>query len=74
MKKFYYLFLYFYVLAISTNCHQPNQEKDVAAAVEDFIAGIINADKGLIETITADQLVYGHSAAKFKTSLNLLKK
>jgi hypothetical protein len=73
MKKFYYLIIFLFVLAISTNCRQPNQKKDVAAAVTDFITGIINADKGLIETITADQLVYGHSSGKVQNKSEFIE-
>ena len=40
------------------------QEKAVAAAVEDFKTGIINADRALLESISADKLVYGHSGGK----------
>lgn len=70
MKKIY-LFIILFVLAISANC-QPNQEKEVAAAVEIFRKGIVDADKNLLETITADELVYGHSSGKVQNKAEFI--
>ncbi|MFA5817015.1 MAG: nuclear transport factor 2 family protein [Bacteroidales bacterium] len=72
MKKFYYLFIFLFFLAISTNCRQPNQEKDVAAAVEIFRKGIVDADKDLLGIITADELVYGHSSGKVQNKAEFI--
>lgn len=70
MKKIY-LFIILFVLAISANC-QPNQEKEVAAAVEIFRKGIVDADKNLLEIITADELVYGHSSGKVQNKAEFI--
>ncbi len=72
MKQRYYLFIFLIVMAISTNCRQPNQEKDVAAAVEVFRRGIVDADKDLLENITADELVYGHSSGKVQNKAEFI--
>ncbi|MCX6259139.1 MAG: nuclear transport factor 2 family protein [Bacteroidia bacterium] len=72
MKKFYYLFILFFILSISTNCRQPNPGKDVAEAVEIFRKGIVDADKNLLEIITADELVYGHSSGKVQNKAEFI--
>jgi hypothetical protein len=72
MKRLYYLFIFLFVLVISTNCRQPNQKKDVAAAVEIFRKGIVDADKDLLENITADELVYGHSSGKVQNKAEFI--
>lgn len=72
MKKSYYLFILLFVLPISASCLQPDQEKDVAAAVEVFRKGVIEADKALLESITADELVYGHSSGKVQNKTEFI--
>jgi hypothetical protein len=71
MKKSYYLFLIFLVLSISANC-QPKQEKEVASAVEILKKGIVEANKNLLENITADELVYGHSSGKVQNKVEFI--
>ena len=39
-------------------------ETDVAAAVEQLMKGFVNPDESLLQRITADELVYGHSSGK----------
>ena len=63
MKKYYYLLLIFIAFSITANS-QPKEEKEVAAAVEIFRKGIVDADKTQLEFITADELVFGHSSGK----------
>jgi ketosteroid isomerase-like protein len=67
-----------YVLAVAAllfllSCQDDNLKKSeitlseiqsVEAAVEDFKTGMINADKDLLDGITAEQLIYGHSRGK----------
>lgn len=48
------------------------QEKAVAAAVEDFKRGIINADRALLESISADKLVFGHSGGKVQNKAEFI--
>ena len=43
------------------NCQQSSEEKAVSAAVETLKKAIVDADKDLLESISADNLVYGHS-------------
>ena len=39
-------------------------EADVAVAVEQLIKGMTAADESLLQSITADELIYGHSSGK----------
>jgi hypothetical protein len=43
---------------------QKKHEQEVKAAVESFIQGIIKADRQLLEAVTSENLVYGHSSGK----------
>ncbi|HAH23701.1 MAG TPA: DUF4440 domain-containing protein [Prolixibacteraceae bacterium] len=63
MKKVHYFVVIFIMISISGYC-QSKQQKEVTAAVELLKRGIVDADKGLLGSITADQLVYGHSNGK----------
>lgn len=45
---------------------QSNDEKQVAAAVEVLKKAMIDADKSKLESITAKELSYGHSAGKIE--------
>lgn len=63
MKKIFFLCC-FLVFTFASCKSQGEQEKAVAAAVEEFKKGLINADRGLLESLTADQLIYGHSGGK----------
>ena len=66
MKKVL-IFLLFPVLAgCCGNKQQPvispqTSESDVAVAIEQLIKGMITADKSILESLTADELVYAHS-------------
>lgn len=51
---------------------QSKDEKDVAAAVEIFIKGIIDADKNLFDTVIADELVYSHSSGKVQNKATFI--
>ena len=63
MKKIAYLVIIFLAISISAIC-QSKQEKAVAVAVELFKKGIVDADKDLLTSITANELVFGHSSGK----------
>ena len=39
-------------------------EADVAAVVEQLMKGFANVDENILKSITADELVYGHSSGK----------
>ena len=69
MKKIFILFLS--LLAISCNNNQQQRteypktsETDIIAAVEQLWKGMINADESILRSITAEELVYGHSGGK----------
>ena len=69
MKKIFILFLFPILTCCCDNKQQqailpPASEADVTAAVEQFIKGIMSADEAALKSITADDLVYGHSSGK----------
>lgn len=43
---------------------QSNYEKEVTAAVERFKKALVDADKTMLEELTATELSYGHSSGK----------
>ena len=52
---------------------QSNDEKEVARAVETFKTAVVNADQDLLGSITADQLVYGHSSGVVQNKQEFIK-
>jgi len=63
MKQILLINIFF--IASSGNAYpQKKQEKEVQAAVESFIKGIIDADRQLLDAVTSEYLVYGHSSGK----------
>lgn len=63
-------------LAISFNsCQKPAQDpqKDVQAAVDTFVKGIVDADKGLLESISSDKLTFGHSSGKVQNKAEFIE-
>ncbi|HEY3372633.1 MAG TPA: nuclear transport factor 2 family protein [Prolixibacteraceae bacterium] len=71
MKKIHYLLLIFMIVSMAA-FSQAKQEKEVAEAVESLKKGIVDADKGLLGAITADQLVYGHSNGKVQNKAEFI--
>lgn len=63
MKRIIILAIFFAAFSVSANC-QTKQEKEVSAAIEILKKGIIDADKDILFSIAADNLVYGHSSGK----------
>ncbi len=63
MKKIYVLCL-FWVGIVLSSFAQTVEEKQVAEAVETFKNALTTADKNLLESITAEELSYGHSSGK----------
>ncbi len=43
---------------------QSNYEKEVTATCDRFIKALVNADKTVLEELTASELSYGHSSGK----------
>lgn len=71
MKKQYYLLLMLLALGLGANCQTKN-EKAVMAAVEVFKKAVVEANPKLLEAITADQLVYGHSSGKVQSKAEFI--
>jgi uncharacterized protein YcfL len=63
MKKINSLIIIFLAFSMSVFC-QSKEQKEVNSAIEVFKKGVITADEALLKSITADELVYGHSNGK----------
>jgi hypothetical protein len=69
MNRIIILFLFPLLAGCCGNKQQPaispqTSETDVAAAVGQLLKGMTTADENLLQTITADELIYGHSSGK----------
>jgi hypothetical protein len=63
MKGIFLVCIFF--LAFSGHTYsQKKNDKEVEKAVESLVKGIIDADRQLLDAITSEQLVYGHSSGK----------
>ena len=51
---------------------QSKNEKAIAAAVETLQKGIIDPDKGLLESVTSKALYYGHSGGKVQNQAEFI--
>ena len=63
MKKITQLSILLVILSL-TVVGQSKQEKELTDAIEIFKKGVVDADKNLLESVTAENLVYGHSSGK----------
>ncbi len=54
----------FLIIVTISSFSQATSEKDVAVAVEKLIKGFIDADKDILDKMTAAELIYGHSSGK----------
>jgi ketosteroid isomerase-like protein len=63
MKQINSLIIILLCMSTAAFC-QTKEEKEVASAIEVFKKGVISADESLLKSITADDLVYGHSSGK----------
>ena len=61
MKKISILSLLYFIL-LSPVSAQSTDEKEVAAAVENLRKAMIDADKSALQSLTAEELSYGHSS------------
>jgi ketosteroid isomerase-like protein len=61
MKKLSILSL-LYLILISSTSAQSTDEKEVAAAVESLRKAMVDADKSVLQSLTAEELSYGHSS------------
>jgi hypothetical protein len=72
MRKNHYLIILFLAFSLSGFC-QSKQENEVVAAIEVLKKGIIDANKDLLEAITAKELVYGHSNGKVQNKAEFIE-
>jgi ketosteroid isomerase-like protein len=72
MKKYLYLSILLLAAFCSVNA-QSKSESDVSAAVEKFRKGIESADKKLLESVTSEDLVYGHSSGKVQNKAEFVE-
>ncbi len=72
MKKIIYLFIFLFSSAISVATAQTSEETKVATAVAALNKAIIDADKNVLETLTAEELSYGHSGGKIENKTQFI--
>jgi hypothetical protein len=71
MKKLLYLFIVSFVYAIAAAA-QSTEETKVAAAAVALNKAIIDADKNVLESLTAEELSYGHSGGKVENKTQFI--
>lgn len=77
MKKAYLIFFSLIVISMLA-CAQPatnaaaGSEKDVAAAVDQLMKAIVERNKTVLEDLSVEGLVYGHSAGKVQTKTEFI--
>ena len=71
MKKYFMLIVFLVAFSLYANC-QTAAEKDVASAVENLMKGFIDADKTILDNLTAEELNYGHSAGKVQNKTEFI--
>ncbi len=65
MKRFLISFLFIAGICSNTVA-QTNDEKSVAAAVENLRKAMVDPDKSILEKLTSEGLSYGHSSGKIE--------
>jgi ketosteroid isomerase-like protein len=65
--------IYLFILLCTLSSPVSAQEKEVTEAVETFRKGIESADRGLLKSIAADDLVYGHSNGKVQNKAEFVE-
>ncbi|MDR2888143.1 MAG: nuclear transport factor 2 family protein [Bacteroidales bacterium] len=79
-KTVFLLTLSLFAVCCNTTQQQPEpaaalpqtSAADVEAAVNQLMAGMIAADENILQAITADELVYGHSAGKVQNKAEFI--
>jgi len=68
--------LFFVLLAVAVSCNvilaQSNDEKAVAAAVENLRKAMVDPTKAALEKLTAPELSYGHSSGKVQNKAEFI--
>ncbi len=72
MKKLILISVIVFGLIGYANCQQSDEEKAVSTAVETLKKAIVDADKDLLESIAADNLVYGHSNGRVQNKAEFI--
>jgi hypothetical protein len=72
MKKYLFIIVFLFAVSAFSYC-QATAEKEVASAVENLMKGIVDADKSLLQDITAEELVYGHSSGKVQNRTEFIE-
>lgn len=73
MRKILIIVVFAFGLTGWVNCQQSDEEKNVTAAIETLKKAIVDADKSLLESIAADELVYGHSNGKVQNKSEFIQ-
>ena len=78
MKRLIFLLLFPILTCCCDNKQQQAilpqaSESDVVAAVDQFMKGIMAADENALKSITADELVYGHSSGKVQNKSEFIE-
>jgi hypothetical protein len=71
MKKYLFIIVFLFAVSLSSS-GQTAAEKDVASAVETLMKGFIDADKTILDNMTAEELNYGHSAGKVQNKTEFI--
>jgi hypothetical protein len=71
MKKYFFLIVFLSAVSLSSS-GQTAAEKEVAAAVDNLMKGFIDADKTILDNLTAEELNYGHSAGKVQNKAEFI--
>jgi hypothetical protein len=70
MKKYFLSFTFFFIAACAMA--QTKDEQQLVAATDTLIQAIIRADKPVLESLTADDLSYGHSSGKVESKTQFI--
>jgi len=71
MKKTFQLLIFSLVLSTFATA-QSKDEKDVASAVQALDKALVDADSVTLQSITADELSYGHSTGKLQNKTEFI--
>ena len=71
MKKLVYLFIFFF-LSVTVATAQSVEETQVADAVTALNKATVDADKNMLESLTAEGLSYGHSGGKVENKTQFI--
>lgn len=72
MTKTIYLILVLLMISVSSRS-QTKAEKEVLTTLETLRKGIVDADRGLLSSVAADKLVYGHSSGKVQNKTEFIE-